>query len=477
MDATAEVQIKTSNYTADSGSYGYGMVNVVTKTGGNEFHGDLYEINGVAAVDAQKLLRQPARAVQAEYFRLHDRRAGLHPAPLQSDKSKTFFFVSEGWNRRQGPQLVNFTSPPQSTFTAQTVDRCSQRAGNFSGLTAAVKDPTTGQPFPGNIIPANRIDPNATILLSRFYPLPNRTGSPNFVTTPDSASDWHEDLFRVDQMFSQIFDSHPSLRAGQLEPGPGHLQPSRFNFPTGPGFIGKPGLQRHRPPHLDRESDHGQRVHLRLLAQRHHRNSPVLSAVSRTGLNIPEVFPGNKYNAIPIVTLTGYGGIGVGGLTNNANNVYEWKDDLTHVAGNHSLKFGFDFLRIQKFSLRADKPKARSPSTAAVTGNAVADMLLGDGFNYTESSLAPNGYLFANTYEIYAQDDWKIRPNLTVNLGLRWTIFATAPARYDKYNRSPISARSCTSRRSAGGECRRIADSRHRRSAERHLHADEPART
>ena len=66
---------------------------------------------------------------------------------------------------------------------------------------------------------------------------------------------------------------------------------------------------------------------------------PVLSAVSRAGLSIPEVFPGNFYDSIPNVTLTGYGNIGVGGLTNNVNNVYEWRDDLNHIRGNHSLKF------------------------------------------------------------------------------------------------------------------------------------------
>src|SRR5579859_7944855 len=194
MDATAEVEMKTSNYTADSGSYGYGMVNLVTKSGGNEFHGDAYEVNGNVAVDARNFFDNQRAPFNQNIFGFTFGGPFYIPGRYNTSKSRTFFFVSEGWNLRQGPQIVNFTSPPQSTFTAQTVDP-NQRQGIFTGL-APVKDPTTGAPFPGNIIPANRIDSNATTLLSRFYPLPNRPGSPNFVATPDAASRWREDLFR-----------------------------------------------------------------------------------------------------------------------------------------------------------------------------------------------------------------------------------------------------------------------------------------
>ncbi len=432
MDALAEVQIKTSNYTADSGSYGYGMVNVVTKAGGNEFHGDLYEILGNDAVDARNFFDNQVAPFKQNIFGFTLGGPVYIPRHYNSDKSKTFFFVSEGFNRRRGPQLVNFTSPPSGTFTAQTIDAL-QRTGNFTGQTAAVKDPTTGQPFPGNMIPSNRIDPNATILMNRFYPLPNRAGSPNFVATPDSATNWREDMFRVDQMFSKSFlftlrYAHDSWSQDQ-----GIISPGSFSFPTGPGFFSKPGHNA-----VARLTTTFSPTTVNVFTAGFSRNAitqiPNLADVSRSGLNIPEVFPGNLYNALPIVTLTGYGNIGVGGLTNNVNNVYEWKDDLLHVTGNHSLKFGFDFMRIQKFTFAQTNTEGTFTFNGNVTGNAVADMLLGQAFNYTEASFSPNGYVFANTYEMYAQDDWKIRPNLMLNLGLRWTIFATAPDGYDKYD-------------------------------------------
>jgi len=430
MDALEEVQIKTSNYTADSGSYGYGMVNVVTKSGGNKFHGDLYEIWGNDVVDARNFFDNTVAPFKQNIFGFTVGGPVYIPGHYNTDKSKTFFFVSEGWNRRQGPQLVNFTSPAQSTFTAQTID-AQQRLGNFSGV-AAIKDPTTGQPFPGNVIPGDRIDPNAQGLM-RFYPLANRAGNPNYVATPNSGTRWREDMFRVDEMFSlktmlTLRYAHDSWTQNQ-----GIISPGGFSFPTGPGFFAKPGHNL-----IGRVTSTISPATVNVFTFGYSRNAitqiPVLSAVSRAGLNIPEVFPGNFYNSIPNVTLTGYGNVGVGGLTNNVNNVYEWKDDLTHVRGNHSLKFGFDFMRLQKFSFPQNNSEGTFTFNGSVTGNAVADMLLGEAFNYTEQTFAPTGYQFGNSYEMYAQDDWKVRSNLTINLGLRWTMFAMVPGGYDKYD-------------------------------------------
>ncbi len=165
--------------------------------------------------------------------------------------------------------------------------------------------------------------------------------------------------------------------------------------------------------------------------------TPDLAAVSREGLNIPTLFNENYYGAIPVINISGYGGIGVSSGTNpnnNMNNLYEWKDDLDHVVGNHSLKFGLDFYRVQHFLADQSNTEGTFTLNGNITGNPVADFMLGDAYTYTESSIAPNGYMFSNAYEMYAQDDWRVRPGLTLNLGLRWNIFAASPVGYDKYN-------------------------------------------
>jgi hypothetical protein len=76
---------------------------------------------------------------------------------------------------------------------------------------------------------------------------------------------------------------------------------------------------------------------------------PTGAAASRAGINIPELLPGNLFNAPPDITITGYSNIGIAAPNPNFNNVYEWKDDATHVAGNHTLQAGFEIMRLQKF--------------------------------------------------------------------------------------------------------------------------------
>ena len=120
--------------------------------------------------------------------------------------------------------------------------------------------------------------------------------------------------------------------------------------------------------------------------------------------------PGNLFNAPPDVTINGYSNIGIGSPNPNFNNLFEWKDDLTHVAGKHTIQAGFDIVRLQKFDYGAVNTQGAFTFNGNFTGNAAADFLLGDAFSYTESSSAPNGYFFANSYEFYLQDDWKATP-------------------------------------------------------------------
>src|SRR5205085_970815 len=133
--------------------------------------------------------------------------------------------------------------------------------------------------------------------------------------------------------------------------------------------------------------------------------------------------------------IVGYGTIGADASVNNDNNVYEYRDDLSRQIGNHSLKAGFEFLRIQKFDryIYANH-QGTFTFNGTATGNPLADLLLGDAFEYTEQSFIPNPYLFASDYEFYVQDDWKLRPSLTVNIGLRDEVMAGAPNGRSKYN-------------------------------------------
>lgn len=428
MDAIAEVQIKTSNFSASEGSFGYGLVNVITKSGGAAFHGDAYEVLGNTNLDARNFFDAQRAPFHQNMFGFTLGGPVYIPNHYNTDKSKTFFFVSEGWNLRQGPQVVNYTSPPQSTFTATTLT-AAQRAGIF---TSALKDPNGGT-FPNNTIPADRIDPNALVLLNRFYPLPNRPSNPNYVVSPNTASRWREDLVRIDQQITQNVLLTARYAHDNWYENEAIYAPSNANFPTQPDYLGKPGynailrLNWTLNPTTTNAFTYG-------FSRNQIITYPTGAAASRQGINIPEVLPGNLFNAPPDITITGYSNIGVGSPNPNFNNVFEWKDDLSHVIGNHSLQTGFDIVRLQKFDYGAVNTQGAFTFNGSVTGNAAADFLLGKAFTYTESSQNPNGYYFANSYEMYLQDDWKATPQLTLNLGLRWTMFKAAPIGYEKYN-------------------------------------------
>ncbi len=431
MDAMQEIQIHKSNYTADTGSYGYGQVNVVTKAGGREYHGDVYEIFGNDALDSRNFFLAAVSPFRQNIFGFT---VGGPMVPNTHSRwhDKAFFFWSEGWNRRRGPQLVSFTSPPTGAFTAITPD-ARMRNGDFGELSMPITDPSTGKPFFNNQIKSG-IDPNAKILLNTYYPLPNRPGSPNWAASTNSTTNWREELTRVDLHFTEKTSlmvryalDHWSVNESVLAPGPSP-------FTTIPGFFSKPGqnlvaqLTNLLSPVTINQFTVG-------FSMNRITELPTSQSTRPSGLNIPTLFESNVKNVIPGIALAGFDSIGVGSPLINVNPVFSFREDITHQTGTHSLKFGILAYRIDKFVKTVINGQQGSFNfNGSVTGNSVADFLLGRAFSYTEQSPVPIHYLFADDYEMYVQDDWKVRPNLTLNIGLRNNVFATSPNGYEKYN-------------------------------------------
>ena len=431
MEAIQEVQIHKSNYSADTGSFGYGQVNVVTRAGGRDFHGALYEINGNAVFDARNYFASSVSPFNQNMF------GYTIGGPASRHRDKVFFFWSQSWNRRIGPQLVSFTAPPQSVFSAVT-PTLDQRSGKFG--TTAIFDPATKQQFQNNTIPPGMIDANAALLLQDYYPPPNASGASNFVTSTHAATNWHEELARVDVHFTDRASLMARWAGDTWNEEQSILKPSSAAFPTIPGVIAKPGrslvleLTNVFTPTTVNQFTFG-------FSRNGITNYPTAAARRPAGLTIPSIFGSNVTDVIPTISITGYGDIGSNASVNNNNNVYEYRDDLSHQIGNHSLKAGVEFLRIQKFDRYIYTNhqgtftfNGTATAKGAGTGSPLADFLLGDAFEYTEQSFIPNPYLFANDYEFYVQDDWKARPNLTLNIGLRGEVMAGAPNGRSKYN-------------------------------------------
>jgi len=429
MEAIQEVQVHKSNYTADIGSFGYSQVNVVTRSGGEKYHGDLYEVFSNDALNARNYFNTSKPPLHDNNFG-YDFGGHLLPGAKGRFARNLFFFWSQAFDRRSGPELTSFTSAPQSTFTA-TTPTAAQRAGNFAG-SASITNPDTGLPYAGNQI--TNIDPNATILLNAYFPLPNSTSSSNYVISPKSQTRWREELIRIDATLSPSDTVTARYAHDAWSQQQAILKPSNQSFATVGGSFAKPGqngvLQWTHifSPTLLNQATIG-------YSRNQITQAPNSNGQRPAGLTMPSLYNANIYNLIPAITISGFSSIGAQGLTNNTNNVYTWRDDLTRQLHNHSVKAGFNILRIQKFDRFPYGGQAGSFSfTGSATGNALADFLTGHAFSYVEQSNVPNVYLFSNMYEAYVQDDWKVTRNLTLNLGVRDTIFQGAPNGYDKYD-------------------------------------------
>ena len=431
QEAIDEVQVHKSNYTADTGSFGYGQVNVVTKSGGSQFHGTLYEVNGNADYDARNFFSAGVPPFNQNMFGFTIG-GPVFAKPSSPKHDKMFFFWSEGWNRRVGPNLTSFTTVPQSVFTA-TTPTAAQRQGNFGSTT--INMPGTSTPFPNNTINIP-LDPNAVSLLQKFYPLPNRSGSPNYSYSTDSRSNWREDLIRSDLRISDKLSLMVRWAQDTWREDQDILAPSNAAFPTEPGFIAKPG-KNGVIAFTDVISPHTVNQFTLGFSRNVINELPGPQSL-RTGLTIPSLFGANAVNVIPNITISGFSNIGASGVTNNNNPVTTYRDDLSHQIGTHTLKAGFDFMRIIKFNYYPINGQAGAftfnGSGASTTGNALADFLLGNAYEYTEQSNVLSNYDFGDTYEMYFQDDWKVRHNLTINLGLRDAIMAGAAEGREKYN-------------------------------------------
>jgi len=418
MEAIAEVKVQKSNYSADSGGFGYSVVNVVTKSGGQKFHGDVYEYFRNDKLDARNFFANERQIIRLNNFGYTFSGPFYIPGKYNASRTKDFFFWSQSWSRRVGPQIDSFTTPPRGVFSAQ-VPTEAMRRGDFRGV-FAIRDPdNNNQPFPNATIPANRIDPNALILLNSFYPLPNRADAQNYVSNTRSFTRYREELLRWDHNFNERWAWMVRYAQDTWYQDQDIKRPSNTVLPTFPNLFGKPGknlttkLTTIVSPRMINQFTFG-------YSNNAITNLP-LGGQKPQGLSIPEAFPSNQFNQVPNITLAqGYAGIGTAGNLQNENPIFTWKDDFSLNRGRHSFKFGAEVIHHIKQQIAYENEQGTFNFNGGVTGNAVADFLLGRAFTYNENDADIDATVTAWDSEFYAHDDFKATNRLTLNLGLRW---------------------------------------------------------
>jgi hypothetical protein len=420
MEAIGEVKVQKSNYGADAGGYGYGIVNIVTRAGTQNFHGDVYEYFRNDKLDARNFFSNERQAIRLNNFGYTLGGPFFIPGKYNASRSKDFFFWSQSWARRVGPQIQSFTTPPIGVFSA-LVPTAAQRTGNFAGG-PAIRDPS-GQPYPGNVIPAAQIDPNALILINAFYPLPNRVGAQNFVHNTRSFTRYREELLRWDHNFSASWMATFRYAQDSWYQDQDIKRPGNSPLPTFPNLFGKPG--KNLTAKLTTIASPAA-VNLFTFGYSYNAiSNRILGGQRPAGLKIPEVFPSNAYNRIPNITVAnGFAGLGPGSVQVNSNPIYTFKDDFSLNRGRHGLKFGFELIVPYKKVIENDNEQGAFNFNGGVTGNGLADFLIGRAFTYTETDTDP-GIEFSNRdLEFYAQDDIKVTSKLTVNAGVRYYLIS-----------------------------------------------------
>jgi outer membrane receptor protein involved in Fe transport len=401
-DAIQEFKILTHSYNAEYGRNAGSVVNVVTKSGGNEWHGAAWEFNRDDALQARNFFAPPTQRKPVLKQNQFGAALGF---PIARNRLFGFGYY-EGHRNQSGLT---------QTLTVLTE---AQRRGDFQG-SAPIRDPLTGQPFPGNVIPASRISPIARQLLEDFVPLPN-VGANRYTASPTVEDDRDQAGLRLDFRTS---DSHSML---------GRYLWSRSNRVTprtvqAGDQLSKATLQDVMLADTFMFSSRAINV-ARFSFNRIYANPQVTSGrqTSEYGINLPNSNP--LAVGLPSIAVAGLftGGSSLGDpqqpFVERVNNVFQFTDDFTYVTGRHSWKFGLDVRREQMKIAFINRPNGDLTFSGGITGNAAADFLLGlpaqARATTTQAIQDGHGWLYA----AYVQDEFRVGPRLTLNLGLRYEL-------------------------------------------------------
>src|SRR6266446_4083757 len=408
-DALAEISVETNNYAADTGNVAGAVLSNVIKSGANRFRGNAFEFYRNSDFDANTWANNRSKASRQE------RKQHIFGATLGGPivKNKLFFFADYQGTRYDAPGTEALSVAPESW-----------RNGDFSGVSTVIRDPVTGLPFPGNIIPASRISPVARAILNNtaLYPLPNRSVSGvtgNYVGATETTIRAHQGDLRLDwnaspsdKFFGRFsfstFDSKNDTRAFPLILGLSQTGPFR-NLALNWNRVLNPSL-----------------VNEVLLGYNQ------ISAVSDT-LDWAGVGTANATFGIPggqpipglssLVLNSGLTNLGAGASDSDTlDKTYQLNEKLTWFKGRHALKFGGQFLHYvqQRFYAGNNGLLGNFNYGGTFTGFAFSDFLLDQVSSKGRGSASAPWTHLHNRIALFVQDDFKVTSDLTLNLGMRW---------------------------------------------------------
>ena len=421
VDFIEQVSIKTSNFSAEYGRNSGAAINVVTRSGTNQFHGSIFDYVRRDNLDANDYFAD-LRGVALPELK-YDNYGGAIGGPILKDR--LFFFGGVEWK-----QIRRFTSPATRTLPTNAM-----RSGDFSRLSTALRDPLTGLPFPGNVIPANRITADGKAIANVYGAMAQQ------------ASFYDDNLLTNNSLFQDAnpFDFRQEFVRADYQPSGAHRLTVRLLFDhyllTAPygTFIDSqlPTIPTERKrPGRNLQANHYWTIGSNKVNEFKFNYSgndqtipPVGDAWKREtyGFQFPQLYnTGETYgNSIPNVDMQNYATFrGASGSLLSPTKDFSFSDNLTWVKGEHTLKGGALLVRNHKNQNgRSEYPGYVSftpTGNTNSTGNAFADALLGNFRTYREAQLDPIGYFRFWQFEGFVSDAWRLSPKLSLEFGIRY---------------------------------------------------------
>lgn len=438
LDSIAEFRILTSNFDAEHGGYSGGQINVVTKSGTNDFHGDAFGFLRNTDLDARNYFSPTRGTYDQSQF------GGTLGGPIR--KNKIFFFADyQGTRLTQGVDTGQIPVPSIEDRSGNLLDLADALTGTVTGQAWANQlsqelgySVWPGEPYytpgctnsqcvlPDAVIPLSAWSGPAKNLL-QYIPKPNVGGAIFATSTANETLDDDKGAYRLDfnsrwGLLSAYYfldgytldNPYPVAQSGASVPGFNALYSGRAQLLSlgDTKTLGASAANDFHFSYMRANNDLGEPI-----------GGVGTSLASQgfvTGANTPSIVALNPQSeGVENVIFNSFS---IGTNANElkqANNTFQWIDNFSKIIGTHSLKFGAEFHYDQVNTNPIAQANGSFLFAGSETGSDFADFLLGIPSQYNQSELQ-SFYGRSKYWGVYAQDSWRIRSGLTLNYGLRW---------------------------------------------------------
>ena len=443
VDSTQEIQILTADYNAEYGRSSGGQIRIITKSGTQDFHGAAYDYVRNTVFNANTWGRNNtpgqnfAAPITYNQFGYNIGGPAYIPGKFNTSKNKIFWYWGQEWVRYR-----------YTDTSSMTVPSLAMRQGDFSellnpknfyyGKVVQLKDPTTGNPIPGNIIPKGQLSPNGLGIL-KAWP------APNLATPINGSQTWYLAARHPQNQRKDTLATDFNITDKQ------RLQFRRMNYAFWE-YQPLDGGSGETPKYFNRPNQTNSLSHVWTISA--NKVNELLATVSlddvyipvdqanfldRTtvGINYPYIFPQGKLipTRIPTVNMTSFSGLSGGPYPSHSSGpIYDLSDSFTWVKGSHTLKFGFmyeksgendnDEINVSACPTCTNNQNGQFSFTdtrVGGTGNAAANAALGLFDTYSELGQRAYTIFRGSMVEGFAQDSWKVSQKLHLDYGLRYT--------------------------------------------------------